>query len=202
MAGLIRPALSAKAIQRRNDMQVLLINELNKTNSISEQLICQIVGALCIVGRLSEVRWSTCSNVFLVESGLLNAIHALLMPNGCKFLNYRVNGFFYRLNSGVAFALQLDGPEVGYSGPPGSTLGCRAIAPTRQRLPAAGMGQSRWYLSLARGGCFDLFLIVAIFGRRRRATSQGREGVSRRNFAGHAGHLGKQVQSGGPQQAE
>lgn len=66
MAGLIRPALKGKAIQRRNDMQKLLINELNKTNSISEQLICQIIGAFCIVGRLSEVRLSTCSNAFLV----------------------------------------------------------------------------------------------------------------------------------------
>lgn len=66
MAGLIRPALKGKAIQRRNDMQKLLINELNKTNSISEKLICQIIGAFCIVGRLSEVRLSTCSNAFLV----------------------------------------------------------------------------------------------------------------------------------------
>lgn len=54
----IRGPRSPKAIQRRNRMQTLLINELSDPNSRSQKLLGHVIGALRVVGCLSQVRWT------------------------------------------------------------------------------------------------------------------------------------------------
>jgi hypothetical protein len=83
MGAAIRPTRrprSVKATQRRNRMQMLLINDLSDATSISQKLLGHIIGALRVVGCLSQVRWtSTWSCGFLVKPDLLDTICAILM---------------------------------------------------------------------------------------------------------------------------